>query len=137
MIGLNATQTYNTTLQGLTGINTFSSFLPMVFLVSVSLVIIGMALYLPFFKRMRKGAEWFSRSLYYFVIGSGVLGTGSGIYFTIEFIGKTAEQSNLPWEVIAGYVIFALAGYFLIAGLGWLATKVYRRLKKNYKKVKK
>ena len=122
---------YNATM---TGMSTVSSWLPTLGVAIVATIGIGIllaAMSTNYFKRFFKLFGYIGRSVFYFIKGALTLASGYLIYYLGDLLGKSASQIPLEW------IVYGITFYVGCSVLGWIVTKVWGRLKANYKKVKK
>jgi len=123
---------YNTTATA--GLASMSNWLPMLGVILVATIGIGillMAFSTNYFKRFFKLFGLIGRSLFYFIKGALTVVAGYLIYYLGDLLGKTASQ--IPFEWIVCGIVF----YVGCSVLGWIVTKVWRKIKINYKNLRR
>jgi hypothetical protein len=123
---------YNATSTGLSAMSSFTVWPLGLIAVSVILIAILLtALSSAWFKRLSKAFGLVGKSILYFIKGALTVGAGYLIYWLVEFAGKAG--SEIPPE----YYAYAIGGYIGCSLIGWIATKVYNKIKEQKKKSKR
>lgn len=122
----------NATSTGLSATATFATFPFAIIIVSAIIIaILISALSSVWFRRLSKAFGLVGKSLLYFVKGILTVGTGYLIYWLVDFAGKAGKE--IPLE----YYGYAVGGYIGCSLIGWIATKIYNKLKEQKKKSKR
>lgn len=123
---------YNTTV-GLSSLQTVGSWFPTLGLVLVATIAIGfllIAFSTAWFKRFFKIFGIIGRSIFYFIKGALTVAAGYLIYYLGDLLGQTASQIPIEW------IFYAIGFYIGCSLLGWFVTKIYGKIKTNYKEAR-
>ena len=118
--------------------NSFGSWLSIFIIVATCAIVLSLFVVvlsgIKGYKITRKWVLWLINSVRYFFFGIGALLTLAVPGLIIYYFGKQAAQGNVAPIKITLYII---VGYFVIAFIGFLASKVIKRFKKLEKKANK
>jgi glucan phosphoethanolaminetransferase (alkaline phosphatase superfamily) len=118
----------NATISGL-ATTTFSAFPLGIIVISVILTVLLLtALSSAWFRRFSKAFGYIATSILYFVKGLLTIGTGYLIYLLANVTSEVT--SDIP----PIYYVYVLLGYIGCSIIGYVATKLYDKLKKQSKK---
>lgn len=114
-------------------LQTVSSAIPLIVIVSILLGVLIAAYSSEWFKRFYKAFAVLGKSFTYFLRGSLLSLIVGCAYWLLDSLSRMTSEGVIPWE----YFIYAIAGYAGMSLLGYCATKVYDSLKTKRKQLSK
>lgn len=132
MADMNSSMAYTLAPLGDNALQTMTSFIPLVVIVSVLLGVLIAAYSSEWFKRFYKTFALLGKSFTYFIRGSLLSGIVACAYWLLSQLSRLTSEGTIPWE----YFVYAVLGYLAMSVIGWYATVVYDALNKRNKKMK-
>jgi len=112
-------------------LQTLSSVIPLIVIVSVLLGVLVAAYSSEWFKRFYKAFSVLGKSFTYFLRGSLLSGILACAYWLLDVISRLTSEGIIPWE----YFVYAILGYAGMSVIGYYATKVYDALKSRRRRI--
>ena len=131
------TSTYNS----LSAMGTFGNFTGFFLIVVVTIFVIGLTMLLmnsyARYKKLRGILRFLGMTAGYF--GKGMIGvaTFGSLFGGLWYLGQLQERGDINLWIVFAWALVAIAGFFGIAGFGWVLDRVWKNLKKKEKKFKR